>query len=396
MAAKRKASGPAARRTGWGTVAVLAVVLLVGIGGGALLSQRLSPRSQSVPPPPAPPGSPPISTPPRPAPSAGAVTVDTRALDAAVRRALDQIGSVPRFAPHERSVQHDGVELRWVARTAEVRLRAGVGAEEAAGLLRKEVERAGGRVLAHLPSGVRIGVVRGGRPLVTHELRLLPAPARARVAIIFDDAGGSLTDLEAIISLGRPVTVAVLPGLRFSREVAERARAAGLEVFLHLPLEPEDAAKDLGPGGVTTAMSDAEIDAAVRADLAGVPGAVGVNNHMGSRGTTDERVMRAVLQVIKQRRLIFVDSVTSGRSVAGRLAAEMGIPTANRQVFLDNEDDPDAIRRQVGRLLQIAGQRGTAVAIGHAQRMTAKVVKEMLAEFDRRGIVIVPVSAIVR
>jgi polysaccharide deacetylase 2 family uncharacterized protein YibQ len=218
---------------------------------------------------------------------------------------------------------------------------------------------------------------------------------RARVAIIFDDAGGSLTDLDAIIALRRPVVVSVLPGLRYSREVAERARAAGLEVFLHLPLEPEDASKALGPGGITAGMSDEEIAAVVREDLDNIPGAVGVNNHMGSKGTADERIMRVVLSVVRERRLIFVDSVTSSRSIAARRAAEMGIPTAARAVFLDNEDEPAAIRAELLRLIALARQRGEVIAIGHTQRQTAKVLLSMLDEFEKQGVKIVPISTLV-
>lgn len=221
-------------------------------------------------------------------------------------------------------------------------------------------------------------------------------PASAQVAVIFDDAGGSVEDLEEIIAIGRPVTVAVLPGLRYSKEVAERASAAGLDVFLHLPLEPEDSGRVPGPGSITTAMSDEEIRAAVRAGLATVPGAVGLNNHMGSRGTADERVMRAVLQVVKERDLIFVDSVTSARSVAAPLAEEMGIPAARRHVFLDNVDAPAAIRAALRRLATIALRRGSAIGIGHAQRLTPAVLKEMVAEFERQGIELVPVSVLVK
>lgn len=220
--------------------------------------------------------------------------------------------------------------------------------------------------------------------------------ARGYVAIIFDDAGGSLEDLEEIIAIGRPATVAVLPGLRFSTAVAERARSAGLEVILHLPLEAEDSSKDAGPGGITVSMSDAEIETAVRAALTAVPGAVGVNNHMGSKGTADERVMRAVLRVVKERNLLFVDSVTSSRTVAGQIALEMGIRTASRQVFLDNEDETGAIQAQLRRVITIARRRRDAVAIGHAQRLTAQVLKEMLGEFDTAGIHLVPVSTLTK
>ncbi len=216
------------------------------------------------------------------------------------------------------------------------------------------------------------------------------------MAIVFDDAGGALADVEEVIAIGRPVTVAVLPGLRHSAEVAQRAQSAGLEVILHLPLEPMDGAKALGPGGVTVAMGEVEIHATVRAGLASVPGAAGVSNHMGSRATADRRVMRAVMEVARERDLFFLDSKTTPHSVVGPVAAEVGIRSAARTVFLDNENDPVAIRREIRRLIETALRHGEAVAVAHAQRLTPRVVAEMLLEFDRAGIVLVPVSALTR
>lgn len=223
-----------------------------------------------------------------------------------------------------------------------------------------------------------------------------PASPSARVAIVFDDAGGALSDVEEIIAIGRPVTVAVLPGLKHSAEVAQRARSAGLEVILHLPLEPMDGAKALGPGGVTVAMGEAEIQDAVRSGLATVPGATGMSNHMGSRATADRRVMRAVMEVARERDLFFLDSRTTPHSVVMSVATEVGIRSAARTVFLDNENDPDAIRRELRRLIETALRNGEAVAIGHAQRLTSRVLVEMLVEFDRAGVALVPASALAR
>ncbi len=226
------------------------------------------------------------------------------------------------------------------------------------------------------------------------EVRPEPTPA-GRVAIIFDDAGANLEQLEPILALGRSVTVAVLPGLPASRAVSERAAAAGLEVLLHLPLEAEEADRRLGPGGVTTAMTDEEVITVVRAGLADVPGAVGINGHMGSKATADRRVMAAVLAVVRERGLFFVDSRTTTRTVALPVARDLGVPAVERTVFLDNEDDPAYIGGQIQQLLQAARTRGWAIGIGHAQRMTAEVLRQFLPEFDRTGVVLVPVSALI-
>ncbi|MDQ7849868.1 MAG: divergent polysaccharide deacetylase family protein [Armatimonadota bacterium] len=235
--------------------------------------------------------------------------------------------------------------------------------------------------------GPRGGALRGASPAV---VRSEPTPA-ARVALIFDDAGATLQQVEPILALGRPVTLAVLPGLAASAAVARRAQAAGLEVLLHLPLESEEDRR-LGPGGVTTAMSDEEIAAVVRAGLAEVPGAVGINGHMGSRATADLRVMTAVLGVVREQGLFFVDSRTTPRTVAMQVARALGVPAVERTVFLDNEDEPAYITGQVRRLLEAARTRGWAIGIGHAQRGTAEVLRQLLPEFDRAGVVLVPVS----
>lgn len=321
------------------------------------------------------------------------VRVDDGSFAEAVRNALGAVGEIAAETEATQTDRAGDVLLRWRTRRIEFRTRRS--ADEVLRILEPEISRAGGWVFSR-GSPLTFGLVREGRRLVTHELRLIRPPATARVAVIFDDAGGSIEDIDAIIALERPATIAVLPGLRFSREAAERARAAGLEVFLHLPLEADDSTKAMGPGGIAAVMSDEEIVATVRDGLAFVPGAVGVNNHMGSKGTADERIMRAVLSEVKARGLIWVDSRTSLQTVGARLAGEMGIPSASRQVFLDNEDDPDAIRSQIARLLDIARRQGQAIAIGHAQRRTAQVLREMLGEFDISGIEFVPASVLAR
>lgn len=165
--------------------------------------------------------------------------------------------------------------------------------------------------------------------------------------------------------------------------------------MLHLPIEADDG-RALGPGGVIVSMTDAEIHGAVRSGLASVPGAVGVNNHMGSKGTTDRRVMRAVIEAVRDAGLFYIDSRTTAETVGEVIATELGVPTAARAVFLDNENDDGAIRRQVRRLIVLARERGAAIAIGHAGRRTARVLGTMLEEFERAGVAIVPPSALVK
>lgn len=235
-------------------------------------------------------------------------------------------------------------------------------------------------------------------PAVGPPLETLPSPrqGRPRVAVIFDDAGYSMRAAQEVMELGRPVTISVLPDLPFSTAIAEEAPAHGVQVILHLPVQPDNSVIPLGPGGITVDMNDDAIQRTVAADLATVPTAVGANNHMGSRGTSDPRVMRAVIEVMKARHLFFVDSLTSPRSVAVRVAREMGVPTAVRAVFLDNQDEEGYVRGQLLALIKIAQSRGQAIAIGHVGKVTARVLREMLPEFDEAGLELVAVSRLVQ
>jgi polysaccharide deacetylase 2 family uncharacterized protein YibQ len=218
-----------------------------------------------------------------------------------------------------------------------------------------------------------------------------------RLAIIFDDAGQSLDELERIRAIGRPMTVSILPGLPQSAPMAREAASAGIGVMLHLPMQPEDGGKEelMGPGGVYAAMSDQEIGDVVRSNLAGVPGAAGVNNHMGSRGTRDSRVVRAVMEALRARGLFFIDSMTSAGSIAYKTALSMGVPAAARAVFLDNDTEPAMIREKVRALVRAARERGRVIAIGHANRPnTAEVVRDMVPEIEAAGVRIVLVKAL--
>jgi uncharacterized protein len=238
-------------------------------------------------------------------------------------------------------------------------------------------------------------------PEVSKAPAVIPGPVSARpghprVAIIFDDAGYGLRAAREVEAIGRPVTISVLPHLPYSSLIAEEAPTRGVQVILHLPMEPDNGAIQVGEGGITVAMSDEEIERAISADFATVPYAVGANNHMGSLATSDPRVMRAVLQEMKRRRLFFVDSVTTPHSVAVQVAHQVGVPTAARAVFLDNQDEEGYVRGQFRALIAQAQARGQAIAIGHVGRVTAKVLVSLLPEFDEAGIQFVRVSDLVR
>lgn len=199
--------------------------------------------------------------------------------------------------------------------------------------------------------------------------RATPRPAGGRIALVIDDLGRRPSDLETIAALGVPVAHAVLPYEPHSAAMAAAAAAAGAEVLLHLPMEALDG-EDPGPGALRLGMDDAALAAATRAALAAVPEAVGINNHMGSALSADRRAMAVVLGVARERGLFFLDSRTTAATVGFRLARELGVPAAERQVFLDDSLSAADIEAELERLRALALEEGSAIAIGHPHPVT--------------------------
>ena len=225
----------------------------------------------------------------------------------------------------------------------------------------------------------------------------VPQPELPSLAIVIDDMGPNLTKLKELINVGGPVTVSVMPYQRFSRETATVAYENGLDVMLHLPMEPLDL-KDHnpGPGALFIRMTSPEVKAQVEDDITNVPHVIGINNHMGSRFTEDEPLMRAVLDVVKEKNLFFIDSRTTGKSVAGRVARDMGVPSAGRNVFLDNTRDIAYIKGQLMQAVRIARKNGRAIAIGHPYPETIEALKESMPGLDAMGVRAVKISDIMK
>lgn len=220
-----------------------------------------------------------------------------------------------------------------------------------------------------------------------------PAPAEGgRVALVIDDLGRSLDDLQAIEDLGVPVTYAVLPFEEHTAQVVSELRQRDAEILLHLPMEPAASEKDPGPGALRLGMTPDQLRQSTLAALQAVPGAVGVNNHMGSGLSADEPSMRTILGVLSTRGLFFLDSRTSAQSVGYRVATRLGLPAAERQVFLDPDPSPEAIRNQFYRLLGLARTRGAAVAIGHPLPETLEILAQEVPKARDLGYEFVPVS----
>lgn len=223
-----------------------------------------------------------------------------------------------------------------------------------------------------------------------------PPPRRGRIVLILDDVGFDRQPLAAAMRIDPNVNFSVLPNAQRAREAANTLHAHGFEVLCHLPMEPEQFPRvSPGEGAVLTSMTNAEIARATQANLRGVPFARGVNNHMGSRATADRRVMESVLGALPDG-MYFIDSRTSGTSVAEVVAREMRIRTASRNVFLDDVATDAAVRHQLRELARSAHERGLAIGIGHMYPSTVRVLTAEAPLLRREGFLFVRASEAVR
>lgn len=212
--------------------------------------------------------------------------------------------------------------------------------------------------------------------------------ANKKIAIVIDDFGNQMKGTEEMLALQIPLTVAVMPFLRSSTEDAKKAHQLGKEVIIHLQMEPVTGKSTwLGPKPITTDLSDLEIRKRVLAAIEDVPYAVGMNNHTGSKATSDERVMRVILTVCKERGLFFLDSRTSMNSVVGKIAKELDVPYMENNIFFDHSPTTEYVTKQANKLAQLS-KTSDIIAIGHVGipgEITASVIRQYTPLFKENA-----------
>jgi len=260
--------------------------------------------------------------------------------------------------------------------------------------------------LAGAPGLVRFDYRSGGRR--THAIHIItPLVSRrsgasglhgrtsaAHLAIIVDDLGYDRAGAEGLFALPFPLTLAVLPHLPYSADIAEEAHRRGYQVLLHLPMESNGEAKteaiELRRG-----TSPADVTGLLAGMLETVPHAVGVNNHQGSLATADPQLMAAVMPALRERDLFFIDSRTTPATVAYDAARRAGVRAASRSVFLDDTPTRDAVRQQLALAVHQARQQGSAIAIGHPHPATLQALAESLPQLEAHGVSLVFASELV-
>jgi uncharacterized protein len=219
---------------------------------------------------------------------------------------------------------------------------------------------------------------------------------RPMIAIVIDDLGLDRRNADRVVQLPAPLTLSFMTYADDLTVQTRAAHAAGHELLVHVPMEPISRAEDMGPNGLSVGLGRDEVLRRLRWNLDRFDGYVGINNHMGSRFTADSGSMMPVMQELRTRGLLFLDSRTIGNSAGIELAQRFDVPHAARDVFLDNEVNGAAIAAQLAEVETIARRHGSAIAIGHPHDATLEELSSWLAALESKGFVLVPVSTIVR
>lgn len=211
-------------------------------------------------------------------------------------------------------------------------------------------------------------------------------PMRGVIGLIIDDFGYRNDHVSnGFLQLPGKLTYAIIPGHDYSQLFSKKAYDSGYEIIVHLPME--NIGKTYGEEEyvLMSYFQDDEIKNRINKAFDYLPESIGLNNHQGSRGTADSRVMTLVAEVIKEKKKFFIDSRTTNNSLAETTMRKYGVPTNKRDIFLDNELDEEKIKIQLLELADVSEEKGIAIGIGHVKPQTLNVLAKEIPVLQEKG-----------
>mgnify|MGYP006086001207 FL=1 len=214
-----------------------------------------------------------------------------------------------------------------------------------------------------------------------------PTPImRGVIGIVIDDFGYRNDEIsDGFLELDARLTYAIIPGHRYSTSFGEKAVESGHEVIVHMPME--NTGKTYGEEDfvLMTAMDNETIQRRLNSAIEEIPTAIGMNNHQGSKASADQNIMSNVAKVMKERGFFFLDSRTTIETIGETTMEVFGVPTARRNIFLDNEDDEEKIEKQLMKLVKRSEEVGSAIGIGHVKPKTLNVLSDQIPKLKKKG-----------
>ena len=217
------------------------------------------------------------------------------------------------------------------------------------------------------------------------------------IVLIIDDFGYRNDNIsDGFLNLSIPITCAIIPGHIASKKFAEKAVSYGKEVIIHMPMESENYSPGEDEYKLLTSMTSELIENKLIQAFESLPEAIGMNNHQGSKATSDSKTMTVLASVLKDRGKYFIDSRTSSLTIGEKTMISFGVPTARRNIFLDNNNDLDKIEEQMNKLANSAKKNGVAVGLGHARKNTLSILEKVVPGLLDKGFVFQFASQVVK
>ena len=206
------------------------------------------------------------------------------------------------------------------------------------------------------------------------------------IGIIIDDFGYRNDNVsDGFLEIDANMTYAIIPGHQYSTSFGEKAVNAGFEVIVHMPMENTGRTYGEEEFVLKTDMDNETMERRLKNALKQIPTAIGMNNHQGSKASADQGVMANVARVLKDKGLFYIDSRTTVETIGETTMEIFGVPTARRNIFLDNDDDEIKIEKQLMKLVKKSEKSGFAIGIGHVKPKTLKVLREKIPQLKRQG-----------
>ena len=211
-------------------------------------------------------------------------------------------------------------------------------------------------------------------------------PMRGVIGLIIDDFGYRNDHVSnGFLNLSGKLTYAIIPGHEYSQLFSKKAYDAGYEIIVHMPMENIGKTYGEEEYALMSYFQDDEIKDRINSAFDQLPESIGLNNHQGSRGTADSRVMTLLAGVIKEKKKFFIDSRTTSNSLAETTMRKYNVATNKRDIFLDNELDEEKINTQLLKLAELSEEKGIAIGIGHVKPQTLSVLKREIPVLQKKG-----------
>jgi polysaccharide deacetylase 2 family uncharacterized protein YibQ len=202
---------------------------------------------------------------------------------------------------------------------------------------------------------------------------------------------------RALNELPEEITLAFAPYGQSLQKTINNARAQGHEVMLQLPMEPFGYPnQDPGPHTLLVSSTPTATASSLSWLLSRFAGYIGVVNYLGARFTSETTALAPVLQILKDRGLVYLDDGSSARSVAEEVAVGIDLPLRQASLVIDAANDFSSVSAKLQELEKLSRKGRIVIGVGTGFPATINAVENWAKGLRDRGVLLVPVSAAFR